>query len=75
VSEHRLRRRPPARRLHGAALLVLGLLDLLEPRHRPARALGDPERKRGRIVLLGDTVLLDVAVELGQGESRVVTHS
>jgi hypothetical protein len=30
---------------------VVRVLDLLEPRHRPTRPLGDPERERGRGVL------------------------
>ena len=40
-------------------------LDLLEPRSRPASPLGKPERERGRVVLLWDAALLDVAVEVG----------
>jgi hypothetical protein len=47
-------------------LLVAGL-DLLEARHWPARALGDPVGERLRPVLLGDVVLGDVAVEVGWG--------
>ena len=39
-------------------------LDLLEPGHRPAGDFGDPEGERGRLVLLGDAVLGDVAVEV-----------
>jgi hypothetical protein len=39
-------------------------LDLFEPRHRAARDVGDPQRERRRIVLLGDAVLVDVAVEV-----------
>jgi hypothetical protein len=50
-------------------------LDLLKPRNAPVHVLCDPEREGGRVVLLGDTVLLDVAVEAGQIEGRrVVTR-
>jgi hypothetical protein len=41
-------------------------LDLLEPRHRPARGLGDPEGEGGRVVLPEDAVLGDVAVEVAE---------
>jgi hypothetical protein len=53
---------------------LLRFFDPLEPRRRPARHFGDPERQRGRVVLLGDAVLLDVAVEVGQVEGGVIAH-
>ena len=56
-------------------LLVLGLLDLLEPWRRPARPLGDPKGERCRVVLLRDAVLFNVAVEVAQLEGGVVIHS
>jgi hypothetical protein len=43
--------------------LVAGL-DLLGPRHRPARLLSDPECERGRVVLAGDAVFVYVTVEV-----------
>jgi hypothetical protein len=43
---------------------------LLEPRLRPACERGDPERERGRVLLLGDAVLGDVAVEVVQAGQR-----
>jgi hypothetical protein len=50
-------------------------LDPLEPRHRPARDLGEPERERRRLALLGDAVLGDVAVEVGQPEGGLIRHA
>ena len=47
-------------------------LDFLEPGHRPAGDLRDPEGESGRPVLLRDAVLLDVAVEVGQSEGGVL---
>jgi hypothetical protein len=45
-------------------------LDLLEPRHLPARDLGDPKCERRRVVSLGDAVLFDVAVESASAAAR-----
>jgi hypothetical protein len=45
-------------------------LDLLGAEHRPAADFGDPEGERGRVVLLGDAVLGDVAVEVIQARQR-----
>ena len=42
--------------------------DLLEARHRPARNVRDLEGERGRVVLLRNAMLPDVAVEVGQVE-------
>jgi hypothetical protein len=58
----------------GALLVVL--LDLLEPRAPARQSLSDPEGKGRRIVLLGDPVLLDVAIEVGKAEGGLcVIHA
>jgi hypothetical protein len=42
--------------------------NLHEAEHRPAGLLDDPEGERGRVVLLRNAMLLEVAVEVGQVE-------
>jgi hypothetical protein len=51
------------------------LLDFLELRSGLTCPLCDPLRERSGVVLLGNALLLDAAVELGQVEGGVVPHS
>jgi hypothetical protein len=62
------------RRLDATVGRRLGF-DLLESRHRAARPLGESEREGRRNVLAGDSVLLEVAVEVGWGEGGVVSNA